>query len=127
MKTIYDRIYRKLNEIGVLDIKETTSITLKSGGFMDLHVDRLAENCYSLTHYYKSGGDLIPDPDMEILVHREMGMAEATSYQDTYGYRRVYLGEDKVDLSAKKELNSFLNQWLTNLINQGFKNKNSEK
>ena len=39
--------------------------------------------------------------------------------QDTYTYREVYLDRNRVDLKAKKELNEFLLQWLTNLIDQG--------
>ena len=44
---------------------------------------------WSLAHYYKQGGDLIPDPDMEIKVFPEFEMAEALTYQDSFGYRKV--------------------------------------
>jgi len=47
-------------------------------------------------------------------------MAEALSYQDQFGYQYVYPEPGKVDIKAKKDLNAFLNKWLTNLINQGF-------
>jgi len=46
-------------------------------------------------------------------------MAEALTYQDFFGYRRVYPEPGQVDLQAKKELNSFLNTWLSNLLTQG--------
>lgn len=88
---------------------------------MDLVVEKLGDNHFSLTHYYESQGDLVPDPDMEVKITPEQKMAEALSYQDTFSYRRVYDG-DKIDTVAKKDLNIFLNQWLTNLIDQGFKN-----
>jgi uncharacterized protein YqiB (DUF1249 family) len=42
---------------------------------------------------------------------------EALTFQDTYRYREVYLAG--LDVKAKKELNEFLLQWLTNLIDQG--------
>jgi len=45
---------------------------------------------------------------------------EALTYQDCFGYRKVY---DDAPMafspSTKKELNSFLGQWLTNLLEQG--------
>jgi uncharacterized protein YqiB (DUF1249 family) len=63
---------------------------------------------------------MIADPDMEIAVYPQREMAEALAYQDCWGYRRVY-GDDgaTVDVRAKRELDWFLNQWLTNLIQQG--------
>jgi uncharacterized protein YqiB (DUF1249 family) len=46
---------------------------------------------------------------------------EALTFQDTYTYREVYPDGSAVDLTAKKELNAFVLQWLTNLIDQGHK------
>jgi hypothetical protein len=48
-------------------------------------------------HNYRQNGDLVPDPDMEIRILPEPGMAEALSYQDSFGYRRVYFDNAKVD------------------------------
>ena len=45
----------------------------------------------AISHYYKHpSGDIIPDPDMEILVNRKTETAEALTCQDTYGYQEVY-------------------------------------
>lgn len=114
---IYEKIYQKLDRIGIMKVKE--SVHLKSPGFMDLVVEKLGNKHYSLTHYYELNGDLVPDPDMEVRIMPEQKMSEALSYQDTFGYRCVYDG-DKIDAKTKKDLNTFLNQWLTNLIDQGF-------
>ena len=97
---------------------------LRVSGFMPLSVDMLWREADCLTialaHNYKHpSGDLIADPDMEIAVFPQLKQAEALSYQDTFGYRRVYPREGKVDLAAKRDLNVFLNQWLANLIQQG--------
>ena len=117
MTDIYQKIFNKLEKLGVLTVE--SNVHAKSPGFMDLVVERLGDNHYSLTHYYEQNGDLCPDPDMEVRVFPDTKMAEALSYQDVYGYRRVYYDEE-VDVKAKKELNSFLDFWLNNLINQGF-------
>lgn len=92
---------------------------LSASGFMDLHVDILHKNGdvwrISLAHNYKAGGDVIPDPDMEVTVDFENKIAQAETYQDTYVYREAN------DERSKKELNEFLILWLGNLIEQGHK------
>lgn len=128
---IHETIYRKLNKLipSLAEIEEYAK--LKSPGYMDLGVDIIQRTdeytVIALSHYYKHpSGDMIPDPDMEVRVSHELQMAEAMSYQDTYGYQQVYHDLDtetqrfrKVAPRAKKELNSYLNKWLTNLLQQG--------
>jgi uncharacterized protein YqiB (DUF1249 family) len=92
---------------------------LSASGFMDLHVDILNKNGdvwrIALAHNYKSSGDVIPDPDMEVTVDFAAETAQAETYQDTYLYREAN------DERSKKELNQFLVLWLGNLIDQGHK------
>lgn len=122
---IYENNYKKL--LHLIPDLETASFEarkLKADGFMDLNIDMLYKEedrtVIALSHYYKHpSGDMIADPDMEIAVYPERKMVEALSYQDTFGYRRVYPEPGKVSPSAKKELNSFLGQWLSNLKSQG--------
>lgn len=122
---IYCRNYRKLLKLipTLLDIK--TAAKLTAPGYMDLNVDILNRHhkkiVIALSHYYKHpSGDMIADPDMTIAVYTESESVEVLTYQDCFGYRTVY-SEDMSAFSptAKKELNSFLGQWLTNLLNQG--------
>ncbi|RUS44987.1 DUF1249 domain-containing protein [Cohnella sp. AR92] len=125
-KCIYERIYDRLNRLtgGINEfVAEHRSLKLQSKGFMDLTIESFGYNGkLALTHYYLLNGDLVPDPDMEILVHPEMKMAEALTYQDTFGFKTVYLDDDRRQFypSRKKELNQFLNTWLNNLQKQGF-------
>ena len=92
---------------------------LSAPGFMDLHVDILNKkgNVWriALAHNYKAGGDVIPDPDMEVTVDFAAETAQAETYQDTYVFREAK------DERSKKELNEFLLLWLGNLIEQGHK------
>ena len=121
---IYERIFRKLEKIlgNLTEIPEYQK--LKASGFMDLGVDRLYADEESVTialsHYFKQNGDMVPDPDMEVRIFPEMKMAEALTYQDSFGYQQVYPTPTQVNLKAKKDLNVFLNQWLSNIIEQGF-------
>ena len=122
---IYENNYKKLLQLlPDLGTEKFESRQLKAEGFMDLNIDLLMCEKHrivlALSHYYKHpSGDLIADPDMEVAVYPDRQVAEALSYQDMFGYCVVYLEEGKVDLSAKKELNSFLGQWLSNLKAQG--------
>lgn len=133
----YESIYKKLLQIIpdlIKHLEEGTSsgksIKDPKGGFMDLHYDFLGKDkngnyLIALSHYFKQNGDSVPDPDMEIRISPEMKIAEAMTFQDQFRYKEVYLdkadGKEYVDLRRKKELNSFLNHWLTNIIQQGHK------
>lgn len=121
---IYESLYRKLTRlVGTLPEPDEV-VRLKAPGFMDLVVEGLyrGEDGFlhlSLSHYYEQNGDLVPDPDMEVRVYPDRGMAEAFSFQDTYGYRAVYPAPGMVDVAAKEDLNRFLSRWLSNLLEQG--------
>jgi len=131
----YNGIYKKLLQVipGLLKHIEEGKHTGKSkkdpkGGLMDLHFDYLGKDkrgnyLLALSHYFKQNGDLVPDPDMQIRILPEMEAAEAMTYQDQFGYQEVYPdkgdGIEYVNLKRKKELNRFLNQWLSNIIRQG--------
>jgi uncharacterized protein YqiB (DUF1249 family) len=75
----------------------------------------------ALSHYYEQNGDLIGDPDMVLRIDTKTETVEALIFQDTYTYREVYPDGSAVGLKAKKGLNAFLLQWLTNLIDQAHK------
>lgn len=98
----------------------------KSEGYMDLCVERIKDNCLSLIHYYIQTGDKMCDPDMEVIFDSRRNIVEALTFQqDSFGiFERIYTtigGRVKVNEGLKKELNSFLNQWLRNIKKQGYK------
>jgi uncharacterized protein YqiB (DUF1249 family) len=124
--SLYKGIHRKLYQlIPDLDkIKEARK--LKAPGFMDLNIDILQNTkqykVIALSHYWKhESGDMIPDPDMEIRIYKQEGIAEALAYQDLYRYDRVYNENQEANLRTKASLNEFLDYWLGNLLKQGFK------
>ncbi len=128
MKTIYERNYNKLLKLApnLLALKEGQAIKSKSDGYMDLNLDILAKSDkkirIALSHYYQQNGDTIADPDMEIYVLPQLGMIEALTYQDFFGYKTVYDStETRFHPSLKKSLNQFLSTWLTNCSRQGHK------
>ena len=130
-KLIYQTMFDKLQKIGLLDqngqpvFKEHVQIVHKP--YMNLSVDRLTSEHegtirISMAHNFIQNGDLMADPDMEIRIYPDLKAVEALTYQlDSLGiYQVVYPEPGKVFPKRKTELNRFLNQWLTNLIDQGF-------
>lgn len=119
---IYETIYKRLEKLGVIKLfnSNVASAKSKSGGFMDLNYDRIARDVIALSHYYRDerSGDMIADPDMAIRIIPDAKMAEALTYQDSFGFKVVYVG-DKVNAALKKDLNSFLAYWLLNAKKQG--------
>jgi len=125
------RIYRKLLKVipDLLTIEEYGKSVVP--GFMDLNLDILQrtteKNIIALSHYYKHpSGDMIADPDMVIAVYTNREYAEALTYQDSFGYQSVMLDSWGVNVKLQRELNNFLSQWLTNLIEQGHQITNKE-
>ena len=134
---IYDTIYKRL--VKLIDLEKLITeghLKYKAGAFMDLNLDYLGEGSskesfkISMSHNYVQNGDVMADPDIEIEIYPTLceGQAEALTYQqDGLGiYQQVYEYDDKgkktmVSPKLKKELNSFLNMWLNNIRNQGFK------
>lgn len=123
MSTIYEINYRKLENLGIIQdgkIAIAEYEKLKSGSYMDLSIDRISSNKLAIAHNHIQNGDVVPDPDMTLKVYLESKMVEALTYQDSMTYTVVYPEEGKVNPRAKKELNDFLGQWLSNLKRQGF-------
>ena len=123
--TIYEKMYKKLAKIIDLDLLlKEEYLKYKSNIAMDLNINLLFRNKYSirisLAHNYIQNGDLMCDPDMEIIIYPESKMVEALTYQDCFGYRRVYDKKGRVLPKTKNQLNTFLNQWLSNILQQNF-------
>lgn len=101
---------------------------LKSGGFMDLSVERLRTVkggfIIAMAHYFEQNGDLVADPDMEIYISETFKAAYAMPIQHSTGHYSVKMKfQDGQFLKAprvQKDIQSFLGQWLRNLKAQGF-------
>jgi uncharacterized protein YqiB (DUF1249 family) len=136
-KTIYEKNYDRLMAIAPdleqmllnYNNEEIYGKSVKTG-YMDLIFELLTDDksgfYISLAHYYEQNGDLVSDPDMEMLVNVNNKTVEALEYQDAFKYVSVY--DDKynrqmTNKSEKKSQNDYLFQWLKNLKNQGHKIK----
>ena len=122
----YHAIYTELHRLTEGFTLETARWETGSTAFMPLCVEHLGGSRYSVTHYYEQNGDLCSDPDMTFRLAGEAfppshGLAEALTYQDSFGYKEVYPEPGKVYPRLKKELNAFAVQWFQNIRAQGYK------
>lgn len=123
-KNVYNSIFIKLKQIGILNGKgrmQLRFMKFKSDGLMDLNVDKLSASIIALAHNGIQNGDVMADPDVEVKINNEKEECEALSFQNDYMgiYQEVY-DEGKCDTKLKKELNIFLDDWLSNIIDSGY-------
>ncbi len=95
--------------------------TLSADSFMDLSIEWIGDNRLAIAHYGKQNGDLMADPDMELIVDFDKKEVLPATYQNDYlgVYQEVYLENNQWSPKLSRELTSFLNTWLRNLEFQG--------
>ena len=115
--------------IKLMDGKQHLKIDNTDNTFMPLSIEKLnsIEICnrevdiYSLTHYYKQNGDLVPDPDMTFAVYKlKPSYIWAMSYQDyrTYEESIYYSDGWKTNRKMQKDHTVFAGKWLQNIKHQ---------
>lgn len=117
--TLAERNYDKLCRLaGSLVEGNRCYMKFKSEGFEDLVVEKISRNEISIAHYYEKNGDMMRDPEITLRVDTESGTVEPLSYlQDDMG---IYYETQNCSEAKKRELSSFLGQWLTNISRQGY-------
>lgn len=128
---IYERNFNRLVKLGIInqegELQFKDAAKIKNKSFMDLNLDELRKDEHgyviAMAHNFVQNGDIMADPDMEVRIIPEMHSVEALTYQhDSMGiFQKVYPEPGKVNQKLKPRLNSFLENWLKNLICQGFK------
>ena len=94
---------------------------LKAEGFMDLTIEWIGSNRISITHYGEQNGDLMADPDMELIIDFDKKEILPATYQNDYAgiYQEVYSDNNQWGPELSRELTTFLNTWLKNIEFQG--------
>jgi hypothetical protein len=119
MPDVYHSIYQKLEKMGVLGIKQYAVIM--NDPYVPLCIDRLDEVTFAISQNPVVDGVVVADPDIEIKVDTSRKIAEPLTYQDPAIRKVVYTEPGRVNLAIRNEITEFLDNWLTELINQGFK------
>lgn len=127
-----ERIYKKIMKVfpKLSEMDEGDHVKLESDGFMPLSLDILSINdnitIIALAHNGIQNGDVMADPDMQIMLNNSSKMAQAMTFQNDYvGFfqESVFYNEDgklKCRPQLMKEHNQFLDMWTKNIIEQGF-------
>ena len=130
-KQIFEKLTQLIPELEEWTVKASRhdegtpdGLKFKAPGMMDLNVDLLDRGdtyCrIALSHYYRHpSGDMIADPDMEVVVDFKEQTAQAATYQDAIAFERVIEGDKDCPL-MQRQLDDFLASWLANIHNQGF-------
>jgi len=128
------RIYRRLEGVfgSLEDLKEGTSYRAEAEGFMRLSFEVLqvlpVGDMFigSLSHYGVQNGDLMADPDMEILFMPSRKMCFPMTFRNDYmGFNQqaAWLeGEGVIGrYGVMREQEEFLDMWTKNIEFQGHK------
>jgi len=124
---IYKRLLKVFPDLESLEIGGYRKI--ENDSYMPLSMDILDDNQYgriiSIAHNFIQNGDLMADPDMQILVSFKKQTVQAMTFQnDGVGaYQECLFFDDGkllVRMNLLKDLNRFLDVWTKNLIDQGF-------
>ena len=83
---------------------------------------------WSMMHTYRQNGDTMRDPDMTFLVDEKGGNIIPHTFQQDgcafmeYGtsYQEVWADDTHWRPTLRADLDRFLKQWITNILNQGF-------
>lgn len=120
--------------LAAVNASEETHLVFESDGFMPLSIEFLEDywqslQVYSMMHYYIQCGDLMRDPDMTFAVDFGHGKIIPLTFQQdgaawTPGgtiYQEVFSPDGKTyKPHLLADLDKFLAQWSTNIINQKF-------
>ncbi len=116
-----ERLYRKLEKLGILDVaKKKDHVKIENPPYLPLVIKRLAPNKIILAHYYEQNGDLIPDPEMEILINHNIRVAVPMSFKNALIEKVWKAGKGKDSDKLGRELESFLEMWLKNIEAQKY-------
>lgn len=119
--TIPHRIYRELDNLAPEVISGQYDYMRFQAGerFMPLTFEKIGTDRFALMHYYMQEGDVMRDPDMEIVIDRGNQTAHAMTFtQHPYIYQQT--DPDNPNAELQRDLNSFLNTWLINIKNQEY-------
>jgi hypothetical protein len=118
--------------IGMMNGGQHIKIDNTNGSFMpvvcertieDIKIGMLDADIYSLAHYYEQNGDLVPDPDVEFAVSKDLKTIIPLAISNMMGYAQYVIlnddGSGKIDRENQDDLNKFCsNIWLENINQQ---------
>jgi hypothetical protein len=96
------------------------------GGMMPLHLEWIDTDVIAVGHTYTVNGDLMRDPEMTFRMDREKGTLEPLTFQQDGSiqiYQQVYPEPGRWIPKLRSDLNTFAQQWLKNISQQGYQKR----
>ena len=98
--------------------KIANPLLTNSAYYMDLNIEIIGDDRLAMAHNYVLNGDVMADPDVEFTVDKKNRMLYPQTYQqDSLQYFERVDG----DSNRARELNHFMHEWLTNVVDQKYK------
>lgn len=117
----YTRLLALLPDVQTMEAG--SAVKMKAEPFMDLCIDVLRQQGtvtqISMAHYFEQNGDLVPDPDMEVMLMHVTRMALPVHFQNAIAYRVCIEGTKVINGKELADQSSFLSIWLRNIKSQG--------
>jgi len=117
--------YKRILDLlpNVQSMEQGSAVKMKADQFQDLCIDVIQQQGtvtqISMAHYYEQNGDLVPDPDMEIMLMHVTRMALPVHFQNAFAYRVCVEGTRVINGREFADQSSFLSMWLRNIKAQG--------
>ncbi len=124
MKSAIEKILAAHDQLEPFHANKHYAVKIANEPFMPLSIEK-HDDRITVTHYYESNGDLVPDPDVEFA---EIGgddwlpvaIQHASGLYCVAAQRADGTGNWLVSKRAMADLKSFVRMWARNLIAQGF-------
>lgn len=117
-----ESILKKHNLIESFNLQKEFHAKFQSKSFLPLVVERHGQ-FVSVTHYFEHNGELIPDPDMELLIGGDGEWYPVAIQFSTGHYARSGYWSGDMELISTREFReqiSFSKVWAKNLKEQGY-------
>jgi hypothetical protein len=107
---------------GLDNVGDSKKVDTAKGAFMAVSVEKIGEHLFSVSHYFKQNGDLVPDPDM-VFYHSDIDDEfYPVSFQDYFGYKEAVIFKEENITGffprLQRELAAFTTTWMRNISYQ---------
>ena len=122
MKEVVNEILKNAEALSELRPDQNFALKITNPGYMTLSIERHATRV-TVTHYFESNGDLVPDPDMEFMILPSGNWIPAAIQHSNGVYQRAAeQNENGLQIYPRAFISQveFANDWARNLISQNF-------
>lgn len=117
LKAVIEETLKRHNKLEDFNTKNEFHLRIEKEGFQPLVIEKHG-NRVMITHYYEQNGDLVPDPDMELLINENNEwLPVAIQFATGHYVKAMAWQNDKLFANQNEMLEQvcFSNMWASNL------------